>query len=142
MAIRAAATHQITPVSGAAVCPHHAPPRAAAVLAATSRPGAGLPLVPCLARPAADLLVTEPDAAQATAPSCPPAAPDRALRLACCGVLPAPGAPAGAGPRTSKLGAGSGWAGRGIASTGVVGRSIVPARVRAVCGTRGHGVPR
>jgi hypothetical protein len=98
------------------------------------RPSAGRPLVPVLARPAADFSVTGPDAAQNTAPSMPPTPTGRTLRPACYGPLPVPGAPIGAGFLTSVPLVCSGSAGRGTFSTGMLGRSIIP--VRSVNGTR------
>ena len=133
MAIRAAATRKATPPHQAAPCPRPATLPAAAVQAATPRPYAGLPPVPGLARPATDFSVTEPDAAQTLAPSALPVSSVRALRRGCCGELPASCAPIGAGPRSVVL---------VVSPDRAVGCSIAPVAVRAVDGSRGHGVPR
>jgi hypothetical protein len=126
MAHRVTATHRATP-SGAAASPCPATGQAAAALAAESRPCAGLPLVLVLARPAADFSVTEPDAAQTPAPSCPPVTTVRALRPACRVLPSATGAPFGAAAAALSSWVRAGW---------IVGCSIGSVRVHAVSGTR------
>ena len=129
MALRAATTH---PAAGhpAAVCP----PQASTARTTIGRRSAGPRPVPSLARPATDIHVNAPDAAQTPAPGRQPAAPARPLRPVRDGMPPAPRISLRAGSRAVVLPVFLGGVVRGIASTGIVGCSIVP--VRSVAGTR------
>lgn len=111
-----------------------ATPPAATTWAATSGPLSGLPAVRCLARPATDIPVNEPDAAQHTNTDRLSVATSSARRAARVGGLPAPRVPTGTGPLVSTLGVGLDRAARGFTSAYVVGCSSVS--VRTVTGTR------
>ncbi|GAA4456141.1 hypothetical protein GCM10023170_050400 [Phytohabitans houttuyneae] len=126
MAYRAAATGQGTALPGATDPPRPATPPPAAAWAATSWPWSGPLPVWCLARPATDMSVTVPDAAQHTHIVTPPATMTAGLSSPSpAGFCHRRGPQCVIGPLTLPLGRGSGWAG---------GSSILP--THSVTGTR------
>ena len=132
MARRAAATHPATRTAGIATGLPAATLTALAG-AANTRPPCVLPLVPSLARPATDIPVNEPDAAQTPAPCRQLAPACRALRPALTVVRPASCCRDAVRPATGICGAAV-CVVPGSVRSGLAGCSLVP--VRTVTGTR------